>query len=183
MVLLHTPPGELGSGAADFSLPGVDDQTHTLADYSDGKALVVMFICNHCPYVLAVETRLIQLCRDLMPKGAQFVAISSNDPTNYPDDSFESMQKRSKEQGYPFDYLFDESQSVAKAYGAVCTPDFFVFDKDQKLKYRGRLDDSPRNPTAVKNEEMRAAIEAVIEGNPVAEEQNAAMGCSIKWRD
>ncbi len=182
MVLLHTPPGELGASAADFSLPGVDGAQHSLDDYGDKEVLVVMFICNHCPYVLAVEKRLIALARDLAPRGVVFVGINSNDPTSYPEDDFDHMKQRAEKQGYTFDYLFDESQDVARAYGAVCTPDFFVFDKKRKLRYRGRLDDSPRNPNAVHSEEMRVAIELMLDGKEVPEKQNAAMGCSIKWR-
>lgn len=183
MVLLHAPPGELGTAAADFSLPGVDGNIHTLSDYSAAPVLVVMFICNHCPYVLAIEKRLIDLANEMAHDGVKLVGINSNDVTDYPADSFDNMKLRAKEKGYPFDYLLDESQEVAHAYGAVCTPDFFVFDATRKLRYRGRLDDSPRNPAAVRNQDMKIAIQALLASNSVPEPQQATMGCSIKWRD
>ena len=183
MVLLHTPAGAMGSQAPDFSLPGVDGQTHELTDYQLAPVLVVMFICNHCPYVKAVEDRLITLARELAPRNVRFVGISSNDSTNYPEDSFDNMKKRAEEKNYSFDYLLDDSQKIARAYGAVCTPDFFVFDIHRKLRYRGRLDDSPRIPEAVKNQELKTAILAILEGKPAPEPQNPAMGCSIKWTE
>lgn len=183
MVLLHTPPGTMGMLAADFSLPGVDGKNHTLKDYDKAKVLVVMFICNHCPYVQAIEQRLITLANTLKPQDVYFVGINSNDPVSYPEDNFENMKKRSEKLGYSFDYLMDESQEVARAYGAVCTPDFFVFDAERKLRYRGRLDDSPRNASAVSRQEMKEAIQALLDGNAVPEPQNAAMGCSLKWCD
>ena len=182
MVLLHTPPGELGSAAPDFSLPGVDSKTHTMNDYADDAVLVIMFICNHCPYVQAIEDRLITLAQDMKKSGVSFVAISANDEKTYPQDSFENMRLRANEKKYPFDYLHDDSQETARTYGAVCTPDFFIYDKERKLAYRGRLDDSPRNPTAVKHEEMREAIQLILAGKPLPEEQKPAMGCSIKWK-
>lgn len=183
MVLLHTPPGTMGVLASDFSLPGIDGKTHTLKDYAAAPVLVIMFICNHCPYVQAIERRLIALANDLAAKGVRFVGINSNDPVSYPDDDFENMQKRAKEQGYSFDYLMDASQEIAHAYGAVCTPDFFVFDAERKLRYRGRLDDSPRNASAVRKQEMKLAIQALLAGKEITEPQNAAMGCSLKWRE
>lgn len=182
MVLLHTPPGEMGMAAADFSLLGVDDQMHSLADYAAAPVLVIMFICNHCPYVQAVEQRLVALTKLLLPRGVRFVGINSNDPTAYPDDDLKHMKQRAQERGYPFDYLMDESQDVARAYGAVCTPDFFVFDAERRLRYRGRLDDSPRQAASVHNQELKMAIEALLAGNSVPEPQNASIGCSLKWR-
>ncbi|MEO5339687.1 MAG: thioredoxin family protein [Magnetococcus sp. MYC-9] len=182
MVLLYSPPGSTGAVAADFSLPGVDGRVHALADYAQASVLVVMFICNHCPYVQAVEGRLIALATELKGQGVAFVAINSNDPVSYPEDNFENMKKRAKEHHYPFDYLMDQSQDVARAYGAVCTPDFFVFDAGRTLRYRGRLDDSPRNPAAVRNQEMKQAILALLAGEVVAEPQHGSMGCSLKWR-
>ena len=141
-----------------------------------------MFICNHCPYVQAIEQRLIDLARELAKKGVRFVGISSNDAENYPEDSFDNMKKRATAKNYPFDYLMDESQAVAKAYGAVCTPDFYVFDAQRKLRYRGRFDDSSRNPNAVTQQEMKTAILALMENRDIPDPQNASMGCSIKWR-
>jgi peroxiredoxin len=183
MVLLYTPPGAMGSAADDFSLPGVDGQLHTLAEYADAPVLVLFFICNHCPYVQSIEGRLIALANELKAKGVAFVGINSNDPLSYPEDNFANMSKRSRERGYSFDYLMDESQEVARAYGAVCTPDFFVFDRERTLRYRGRLDDSPRNPAAVRKQEMKQAILALLAGEAVPEPQHASMGCSLKWRE
>ena len=182
MVLLYTPPGTMGAPAADFSLPGTDDKIHSLAEYAQAPVLVVLFICNHCPYVQAVETRLIALANTLQPQGVAFAAINSNDPVSYPEDNLDNMKKRAQQHHYPFDYLMDESQAVARAYGAVCTPDFFVFDADRTLRYRGRLDDAPRNPAAVHQEEMKQAILALLAGEAVPEPQHASMGCSLKWR-
>ncbi|MBF0383295.1 MAG: thioredoxin family protein [Magnetococcales bacterium] len=183
MVLLHTPAGELGAVASDFSLMGVDGKQHSLADYKDSKVLVVMFICNHCPYVQAIETRLIKLANEFDQKEAVFVGINSNDPVRYSEDSLENMKIRAKEKNYPFAYLVDETQVVATAYGAVCTPDIFVFNAERKLTYRGRLDDSPRNPATVKSEDLKIAIKATLAGNEVPSPQHASMGCSIKWLD
>lgn len=183
MVLLYSPPGTMGAVAADFSLPGVDDRLHTLAEYADAPVLVIFFICNHCPYVQAIESRLIALVNALKPQGAAFVGINSNDPVSYPEDDFKNMKKRAQAFHYPFDYLMDESQDIARAYGAVCTPEFFVFDAERKLRYRGRLDDAPRNPAAVKSQDLLHAIQALLAGERVAEPQHASMGCSLKWRE
>lgn len=182
MVLLHTPPGELGSSAPDFNLPGVDGRNHNLGDYRDANVLAVMFICNHCPYVQAIEERLVDLCREMTPKGAAFVAINPNDPTHYPADSFDAMKARAQAKGYPFDYLMDDTQETARAYRAICTPDFFIFNRERKLAYRGRLDDSPRDPAAVTSQELKAAIEALLAGKEPPKKQSPSMGCSIKWK-
>jgi peroxiredoxin len=182
MALVSTPPGELGAVAPDFRLRGVDGQMHALQDYAAASVLVVMFICNHCPYVVAVEDRLIQLARTLSGRDVRWVAINSNDPVNYPEDSFDRMVERARLKDYPFDYLMDDTQNVARAYGAVCTPDFFVYNRLHQLIYRGRLDDSPRNPHAVTREELREAIEAALEGQSPLDVQHPSMGCSIKWR-
>ena len=183
MVLLHAPAGELGTAAPDFSLQGVDGKSHSLQDYAQSSVLVVMFICNHCPYVKAIENRLIKLSKAFTVKDVVFVGINSNDQVRYPADSFKNMKIRAEEKQYPFEYLADESQSVAKAFGAVCTPDIFVFNKDRKLCYRGRLDDSPRNHAAVKSEDLKKAILAILTEKPVAEPQHASMGCSMKWKE
>ncbi|MEO5368671.1 MAG: thioredoxin family protein [Magnetococcus sp. DMHC-1] len=182
MVLLHTPPGELGSLAPDFLLPGVDGQDHSLDEYQDALVLVIMFICNHCPYVQSVEARLIALARELQPDKVQFVAISSNDTINYPQDDFPHMQQRAREKNFPFPYLFDATQEVAVAYGAVCTPDFFVYDAARHLQYRGRFDDSPRDPLAVRRQELKEAILMLLDGRNPSSIQNPSMGCSIKWK-
>ena len=182
MALTYTPAGELGSQCPEFKLPSVDGKTFTLKDFNDAKILVVGFICSHCPYVQAVEDRLIHLAHSWEGKGAQFVGICSNDPADYPEDRPEALQARWLEKNYKFPYLIDESQTVAKAFGAVCTPDFFVFDEKRRLAYRGRLDDSWRNPGNVKNEELRTAVDKLLSGRGLDSVQNPSMGCSIKWK-
>jgi peroxiredoxin len=182
MALTYTPAGELGSSCPDFKLMGTDGKMHSLANYSSTKALVVMFICNHCPYVKAVENRLIVLSRELLALGAQIIAISSNDENSYPEDSFENMKKQAELKNYPFPYLYDPTQSTAKNFGAVCTPDFFVYDKDLKLSYRGRLDDSWKDPKLVTRHEMRRAILELLQDREPSMSQYPSMGCSIKWK-
>lgn len=182
MALMYTPPGELGSICPNFQLPGTDGNLYGLKDFKGSKALLVMFICNHCPYVQAVEDRLVLLSRELLAKGAQIVAISSNDTVKYPADSFENMKKRVIEKKYPFPYLFDETQKVAKEFGAVCTPDFFVYDENLTLAYRGRLDDSWKNPAEVSRQELRHAILELLAGREAPLSQYPSMGCSIKWK-
>lgn len=181
MALVYTPDSGFGSPCPDFSLPGVDGRTHALAEYKNGKPLAIMFICNHCPYVKAVEDRLVELGRDLKPLGVNLVAICSNDAVSHPEDSFEAMAARSKEKTYTFPYLHDETQATAKTFGAVCTPDFFVYDKDLKLRYRGRLDDSWKNPALVSKRELLDAVRTLLEGRTI-EDQTPSMGCSIKWK-
>lgn len=182
MALTYTPNPELGRPCPDFTLPGVDGRTYSLRDFEGEKALLVMFICNHCPYVKAIEDRLIALGRHFLNSPVKIVAICSNDATVKTDDSFENLKKRAEEKGYPFPYLHDESQQVAKAFDAVCTPDFFLYDGSMKLAYRGRLDDSWKDPAAVKSEELKAAIEALVAGRAPSPEQKPSMGCSIKWK-
>ncbi|MEX2323073.1 MAG: thioredoxin family protein [Acidimicrobiia bacterium] len=174
----------LGTTAPPFSLPDtVSGRTVSLDDYADNKALLVMFICNHCPYVKHVRDGLAALGRDYAGADIGIVAISPNDPTEHPDDSPEAMAAEAKDAGYVFPYLYDEPQEVAKAYTAICTPDFFLFGPDRTLVYRGRMDESrPNMPLPVTGEELRAAIDAVLADESVAEEQYPSMGCSIKWR-
>ncbi|MBL9080683.1 MAG: thioredoxin family protein [Planctomycetales bacterium] len=173
----------LGTAAPNFSLPNVDGKTVSLADLRGKKALLVMFICNHCPFVKHVADELARLGRDYQAKGAAVVAISSNDIVNHPDDSPEKMKDEAKARGYAFPYLYDADQSVAKAYQAACTPDFFVFDADQKLVYRGQLDGSrPGNDVPVNGADLRAALDAVLAGNKPTTEQRASLGCNIKWK-
>ena len=174
----------LGTSAPDFSLPdAVSGKTVSLADFDGRKALVVMFICNHCPYVKHVADELAKLGRDYQGKKVGFVAISSNDVDNYPDDSPDNMKAEAQKRGYPFPYLYDEDQSVAKAYDAACTPDFYVFDARQKLVYRGQLDDSrPNSGVPVTGADLRSAIEAVLAGEKPDEKQKPSMGCNIKWK-
>ncbi len=173
----------LGSVAPDFSLPTPNGKTVSLSDFADAPVLVVAFICNHCPYVKHVRAELARLGKELAGKGGAMVAINSNDAKNYPDDSPEKMAEEIATHGYVFPYLFDETQSVAKAYQAACTPDFYVFDGDRKLAYRGQLDSSrPGNDVPVTGEDLRSAILAVLEGQPVYADQKPSIGCNIKWK-
>lgn len=181
MALTFTPFAELGEDCPDFKLPAVDGKTYSLKDFSGKPALVVMFICNHCPYVQAIEDRLIQLGQDLAQQNVAVVAICSNDAADHPEDSFANLKKRSEEKHYPFVYLHDESQAVAHKFGAVCTPDYFVYDKNLKLAYRGRLDDSWKDAAKVTKRELFSAVQDLLAGAKVSAEQTASMGCSIKW--
>lgn len=182
MALTYTPSPDLGKSCPSFKLPGADGQIYSQEFLKGARASVVMFICNHCPYVKAIEDRLVTLGQTMISRGVKFLAISSNDAEKYPDDSFENIKLKWKEKSYPFPYLYDETQSVAREFGAVCTPDFFVYDNNMKLVYRGRLDDSWKDASAVKSEELRAALDAILEGRPVASNQAPSMGCNIKWK-
>ena len=175
---------QLGTKAPEFELPDVTTgRTVSLSDFSEKDALLVMFICRHCPYVRHVREGLSRLGRDFADSDLGMVAISSNDVDEYPEDRPESLAEEAAEAGYVFPYLFDESQAVAKAYTAACTPDFFLFDRDRALVYRGQLDDSrPSNALPVTGEDLRAAIDAVLSGEDVSEVQRASIGCGIKWR-
>jgi peroxiredoxin len=174
----------LGTKAPDFELPDVvSSRTVSIRDFDRKQALLVMFICRHCPYVRHVRSELARLGRDFADSELAIVAISSNDPTEYPEDAPESLAEEAREAGYAFPYLFDGSQEVAKALTAACTPDFFLFDADRALVYRGQLDDSrPSNGLPVTGEDLRAAIEAVVSDEPVSDDQRASIGCGIKWR-
>ena len=184
MATLTPPVCDFGRPAPDFALPGTDGRIWTLDDVKGEKGTLVMFICNHCPYVLAVLDRIIRDARDLQKLGIGVVAISSNDPEAYPQDSFENMKKMAEERGFPFPYLFDESQEVARAYGAVCTPDFFGYNKDLALQYRGRLDASRREagPPDLRRD-LYEAMKQIAETGRGPEEQIPSMGCSIKWKE
>jgi len=174
----------LGTTAPDFSLKNVDGSTVSLANFADAKALVVIFMCNHCPFVKHLAPALATFGKECQEKGAAVVGISSNDVANYPDDSPELMVQEAADRGYTFPYLYDEDQSVAKAYRAACTPDFFVFDQDKKLAYRGQFDDSrPTNGVEVTGDDLRAAVDAIIAGQPIPEPQKPSIGCNIKWID
>jgi peroxiredoxin len=173
----------LGTAAPDFALTDTEGNTVTLSQYAEAKGLLVMFICNHCPYVIHLRDELARIGRDYQPQGLGVVSINSNDVENYPDDSPENMAREVATVGYTFPYLFDGDQSVALAYHAACTPDFFLFDADLKLVYRGQLDGSrPNSGTPVTGEDLRAAIDAVLSGGGVSSEQRPSMGCSIKWK-
>jgi peroxiredoxin len=172
----------LGTPAPAFSLPDTTGKTVSLSDFR-GKPLLVMFICNHCPFVKHLSAQLAQLGRDYAPRGAGLVAINANDVSNYPDDSPAKMKDEVKRTGYPFPYLYDESQAVAKAYRAACTPDFFLFDTEHRLVYRGQFDDSrPGNALPVTGKDLRAALDAVLSGKEIPKDQKASIGCNIKWK-
>ena len=185
MVSLTTPVCDFDAPAIDFELPGVDGEMWTLEKAKGENGLLVMFICNHCPYVKAIQQRLVDDTRKLRDEyGINSIAIMSNDPTEYAEDSFENMKAVAEQFQYPFPYVLDETQAVAKAYGAVCTPDFFGYNKDLKLQYRGRLDASRKEtaPTDVKRDLLEAMIQVAQTGKG-PKEQIPSMGCSIKWKD
>ena len=182
MVAVNSTMLPLGTAAPEFHLPDTDGKAVSLADFK-GKPLLVAFICNHCPYVKHIRSGLAQLARDYLPRGAAIVGISSNDAANYPDDSPAKMKQEVKAAGYLFPYLYDESQSVAKAYRAACTPDLYLFDKNHKLAYRGQFDDSrPSNGLPVTGADLRAALDAVLSGKPASSTQKPSIGCNIKWK-
>mgnify|MGYP005867413499 CR=1 FL=1 len=172
---------KIGDAAPDFNLPGVDGNNYSLSDFRDKKVLVVIFSCNHCPYVQAYEDRIIALQEEFKDKGVTFIAINSNDDKSYPEDSFENMIKRAKIKGYNLPYLRDESQDVARAYGATHTPHIFVFDEKRRLSYTGKIDDNWREPGKVKERYLRDAIVALLEGREVRNPETYAIGCTIKW--
>jgi peroxiredoxin len=182
MALLSPPVCEFGLPAPGFSLLGVDGKVWTLADCRGPNGLLVMFICNHCPYVKAVIERIIRDARELRTLGVGSVAIMSNDPSDYPEDSFENMQRVARGLAFPFPYLLDETQAVAKAYGAVCTPDFFGYNADLALQYRGRLDASGKASVPDARRELFEAMSQVAATGQGPREQIPSMGCSIKWR-
>jgi len=173
----------LGTTAPDFKLPDTNGKIVSITDSKDKPALLVIFMCNHCPYVKHIRAGLAQLARDYATRGAAIVGINANDAANYPDDSPAMMAKEAKAAGYIFPYLYDESQAIAKAYRAACTPDIFLFDKQRKLAYRGQFDDSrPGNGIPVTGKDLRAALDALLAGKPVSIEQKASIGCNIKWK-
>jgi len=173
----------LGTRAPSFSLPDTDGEMVSLEDFEDAPGLLVMFLCNHCPFVKHLRSGLAEFGREYLKRGLGIVAINSNDVERYPDDSPEMMAKEVEEARYPFPYLFDETQEVAKAYRAACTPDFFLFDGDRKLVYRGQFDDSrPDNGVPVTGKDLKGAADAVLEGRPVPEVQKPSLGCNIKWK-
>jgi peroxiredoxin len=174
----------LGTKAPDFNLPDtISGELKSLAELKSDVVTVIMFICNHCPYVKHVNDQLVQLAQDYQPEGVSFIAISSNDPETYPEDAPERMKEVGIQLGYPFPYLFDETQDVARAYSAACTPDTYIFDQDLKLVYRGQLDGArPGNQIPVTGVDVRNALDALINGEPVDQNQRPSMGCSIKWK-
>lgn len=181
MALTYTPAGEIGAKLPAFELPVINGSGQfSNSDLKMDQPTLVMFICNHCPYVKAIEERLIQLGSDYKSK-VNVIGICSNDPSDYEEDSFDNLRSRAEEMSYSFSYLHDESQKAARDFGAVCTPDFFLFDSDQSLAYRGRLDDSWKDLTKVQKQELRNAIEQLLSGETKITDQVPSMGCSIKW--
>lgn len=174
----------LGTKAPQFELPdAISGKTFNLNELKSDKATVIMFICNHCPFVKHVDEGIVSLAKDYQSKGVSFIAISSNDVENYPQDSPELMKVEAEKVGYPFPYLYDETQAVAKAYDAACTPDFYVFDADLKCAYRGQLDDSrPGNGVPVTGKDLRAALDEILAGKEVSAPQIPSLGCNIKWK-
>ena len=176
---------ELGTKAPEFSLPDtISGETLSLAGLKSDRATVVMFLCNHCPFVKHVNPQLVKLANDYQPRGISFVAISSNDVENYPEDSPEKMTEYAARLGYPFPYLYDETQEVARAYSAACTPDFYIFDGNMELVYRGQLDGSrPGSGVPLTGADMRAALDNILAGKPVDHDQKPSLGCNIKWKE
>lgn len=173
---------KIGSKAPNFNLPGVDNKFYSLDSFYNKKILIVIFSCNHCPYVQAYENRIISIQSEFAEKGVQIVAINSNEDKNYPEDSFEEMIKRSNDKHFNFPYLRDETQEVAKAYGATHTPEIFLFDKERKLRYHGKIDDNWKEPEKVKYQYLRNAIEEVLKGKEVSIPETFSIGCTIKWK-
>lgn len=176
---------ELGTPAKNFELiNAVSEERLSLDDIKSDKATVIMFICNHCPYVIHILDGLVKLTNEYMDKGISFAAISSNDVINYPEDSVDKMKEMALKKNFKFPYLYDETQQVARFYGAECTPDIFVFDKDLKLVYRGQFDDSrPKNDIPVTGKDLRNALDSILKGVPVDQNQIPSIGCSIKWKN
>ena len=191
MALTYSEAGKLGQQAQSFQLPGVDGRVYSLNDFSGAKVLVIVFMCNHCPYVIATRSRINQLAKDYAAQGVSFVGISSNDAERYPSDGFEEMKTLAQKEGFAFPYLYDETQEVAKAYGAVCTPEFYAYspesvnNQDRKwiLKYLGRLDDSWKDEKAVTRRELAEALDQILKGENPSADQKPALGCSIKWKE
>ena len=182
MALLESTMVPLRTIAHDFKLDGTDGKTYSLNCFANKKVLVIVFMCNHCPYVKAVLERLINLQNQFISHGVQFVGINSNDVIKYPEDSLENMAIIAKEKGFSFPYLIDPSQNIARAYNAVCTPDLYVYGKDRKLLYRGRIDDNWEHEEKVTQQDLKLALEKILAGQSVDNKQIPSMGCSIKWK-
>ena len=173
---------QIGESAPDFSLPGVDGTNYSLADFADRKLLIVVFSCNHCPYVVGSEDRMNALHADYAPRGVGMIAINSNETENHPTDSFDHMVERAGQKGFRFPYVQDESQEVALAYGALRTPHFYVFDADRTLRYTGRMDDNPRTPGQETTHELRDALDALLSGKAPPVPATNPIGCNVKWK-
>ena len=174
-------PLELGAACPPFDLPGTDDKNHSLGELG-GELLVVMVSCNHCPYVVAYEPRVVALASEYQPKGVSFVAVNANDSTRSPDDGMQPMKARARERGFPYPYLRDDTQAFVRALGARFTPEVFVFDRERKLRYHGRIDDNHRDESRVTSRDLRAALDALLAGGDPPVSQTAAFGCSVKWK-
>ncbi len=172
----------IGSKAADFNLLGVDGKYYSLDAFKDKKVLCIIFMCNHCPYVVAVQGRINQIAKDYANRSFALIGINPNDDVSYPEDSYENMKIRAREQGYAFPYLRDESQEAARAYDAVCTPDIYLYDENRILRYRGRIDDNWKDESSVTRKELRMAIDFLLEGKGINFEMVPSLGCSIKWK-
>jgi peroxiredoxin len=173
----------LGTEAPAFQLPDIQGKTISISDFRDAPALLVVFMCNHCPYVKHIRESLVELVKEYQAKGVAVVAINANDVDTYPEDSPELMARDAETYGYTFPYLYDQTQQVARAYKAACTPDFFLFDRDRRLVYRGQIDSSrPGNDKPLSGEDLRAALEAVLAGGRISPQQKPSMGCNIKWK-
>ena len=186
MALLHSTESVLGSKAPAFFLPGVDGKTYSLESFKNYRGLLVVFMCNHCPYVIAVHERLSRLAKKFEPQGIAVIGINANDPNYRDEDSFENMKKTAKAWNLSFPYVFDETQTVAKAYDAVCTPDPYLYENQNGeflLRYRGRIDDSWKDETQVKEESLSLAMEAITKKSAINADQIPSMGCSIKWKE
>ncbi|MCB0350355.1 MAG: thioredoxin family protein [Bdellovibrionales bacterium] len=183
MALTYTPDNSLGQALPDFTLPTVDGKTWSSQSIHSAPVKVIVFMCNHCPYIKAIENRLIQAAKELKAKGVPFIGICSNDSDEYPEDHPNELLKSWREKNYNFPYLVDETQAIAKAFDAVCTPDFFVFDNQNKLRYRGRLDDSWKDESKVTQHELMDAVDALLNNKEPSLEQRPSMGCSIKWKN
>jgi len=173
---------KIGSSAPDFNLPGIDGKNYSLNSFADKKALIVIFSCNHCPYVQAYEDRIKQIQDDYRDKGVVVAAINSNEDKGYPEDSFENMQKRASEKQFNFLYLRDEDQSVARAYDATHTPEIFLFDKERKLAFHGKIDDNWQEPNRVQNHYLRNALDELLGGKEISVPETFTIGCTIKWK-
>ena len=183
MVLTPSAMKNLGTSASAFQLPNIDGRIVRLDDYASAPALLIMFTCNHCPYVQHIRAGFVEFTRDYQPRGLAIVAINSNDASRHPDDSPEMMMVEAKQYGFTFPYLYDATQEVAKAYQAACTPDFFLFDDQGGLVYRGQFDGSrPGNDIPVNGASLRNAVDAVLAGEPILTEQRPSIGCNIKWQ-
>jgi peroxiredoxin len=182
MALLKSTMPPLGTSAHDFLLDGIDGKTHSLESYSEKEIIVIIFMCNHCPYVKAVLKRIIDLQNEFIDRGVQFIGINPNDAICYPDDSLENMKIIAKENDFSFPYLIDPSQEVAKSYDAVCTPDLYVYGKNRKLVYRGRIDDNWEDSEKVTQQDLKLALENILSWEVITSKQIPSMGCSIKWK-